>query len=410
MNRLAFITVIWFAIDFYFLQSILTVTADLSSLVQDCIVGAYWLADILIVLSILYGALSPRIDFSTSQKVKWLTGLVILSIVPKLFSLPVLLIEDLTRIIRMLVYWLHHAPQPVPRNKQVSEVAIVLAVIPFAAIIYGMARGKYRYQVHRVTLPFTDLPEAFNGFTITHLSDIHSGSLINKNRVAQGIALANQQQSDIVVFTGDLVNNTASEMLPWIDTFAALQAPAGKYSILGNHDYGDYLRWNSPIEKSENLEKLKNIHSQIGFRLLLNEHITLEKNGQSITLAGVENWGKGGFVKHGDLKKAMTGVAGDAFTVLLSHDPSHWEHQVIQWPKLIHLTLSGHTHGMQFGIELFGFKWSPIKYMYKQWAGTYTNNNHVLYVNRGFGFLGFPGRVGIHPEITVVTLKKIIAQ
>lgn len=406
MNRLVSITVIWFAIDFYFLQVILTATAGLGSLTQQCIVAVYWLADAAIVLSILYGALSPRIDFSASQKVKWLVGLVILSIVPKLLALPVLLVEDITRIIRALVNWLHHAPEAVPRNKEVSEVAIGLAVIPFFAIIYGMWRGKYRYQVHNITLSFNDLPEAFNGFTITHLSDIHSGSLVNTKRVAQGIALANKQQSDIIVFTGDLVNNKSSEMLPWISTFAALQASGGKYSVLGNHDYGDYIRWNTPGEKAANLEQLKQIHQQMGFRLLMNEHITLEKNGQTLTVAGVENWGKGGFVKHGDLRKAMNGVAGDAFTVLLSHDPSHWQHEVITWPQPIQLTLSGHTHGMQFGIEIFGFKWSPIKYMYKQWAGAYHNKEQVLYVNRGFGFLGFPGRVGIHPEITVITLRK----
>lgn len=406
MNRLVSITVIWFAIDFYFLQAILTATAGFGSLTQQCIVAAYWLADAAIVLSILYGALSPRIDFSASQKVKWLVGLVILSIVPKLLALPVLLVEDITRIIRALVNWLHHAPQAVPRNKEVSEVAIGLAVIPFFAIIYGMWRGKYRYQVHNITLSFNDLPEAFNGFTITHLSDIHSGSLVNTKRVAQGIALANKQQSNIIVFTGDLVNNKSSEMMPWISTFAALQASGGKYSVLGNHDYGDYIRWNTPGEKAANLEQLKQIHQQMGFRLLMNEHITLEKNGQTLTVAGVENWGKGGFVKHGDLRKAMNGVAGDAFTVLLSHDPSHWQHEVITWPQPIQLTLSGHTHGMQFGIEIFGFKWSPIKYMYKQWAGAYHNKEQVLYVNRGFGFLGFPGRVGIHPEITVITLRK----
>lgn len=406
MNRLVSITVILFAIDFYFLQAILTATAGLGGVTQQCITAAYWLADAAIVLSILYGALSPRIDFSASQKVKWLVGLVILSIVPKLLALPVLLVEDITRTIRVLINWLHHAPEAVPRNKEVSEVAIGLAVIPFFAIIYGMWRGKYRYQVHSITLPFKDLPEAFNGFTITHLSDIHSGSLINAKRVAQGVALANKQQSDIIVFTGDLVNNRASEMQPWISTFEALQAGGGKFSVLGNHDYGDYIRWNSATEKADNLEQLKQVHAQMGFRLLMNEHITLERNGQSLTVAGVENWGKGGFVKHGDLKKAMTGVPVDAFTVLLSHDPSHWQHEVVKWPKLIQLTLSGHTHGMQFGIEIFGFKWSPIKYMYKQWAGPYHHEQQVLYVNRGFGFLGFPGRVGIHPEITVITLRK----
>lgn len=406
INRLVLITVIWFAIDFYFLQAILTVSAGFGPLTREGIVCAYWLLDFLIVACILYGALSPRIEFSASKKVKWLMGLVILSIVPKLLALPVLLVEDLTRVVSVFTYWLHDSPAHIPRSKAVSELAIAVAVIPFFAIIYGMWQGKYRYQVHNITLQYPDLPEAFNGFTLTHLSDIHSGSLINASKVLKGIELTNAQQSDIILFTGDLVNNKADEMLPWISTFSQLSAPMGKYSVLGNHDYGDYIPWPDASEKAANLEHLKQIQAQMGFRLLMNEHITLEKNGQTITLAGVENWGKGGFAKHGDLKKAMAGVPDDAFTILMSHDPSHWQLEVQKYPKLIQLTLSGHTHGMQFGIELFGFKWSPIRYMYKQWAGAYYENGHVLYVNRGFGFLGFPGRVGIHPEITVIKLER----
>ncbi|BAV06541.1 hypothetical protein SAMN05421788_107206 [Filimonas lacunae] len=406
INRLVIITVIWFAIDFYFLQSLVTISANWSLPARESVICGFWLADFIIVALILYGALSPRIDFSASPKVKWLVGLVILSIVPKLLALPVLLVEDITRIISIMISWVHDAPVAIPRNKQVSELAVIVAVIPFTAIIYGMWHGKYRYQVHKIILEFDNLPEAFEGFSLTHLSDIHSGSLINAAKVLKGIELTNAQQSDLIVFTGDIVNNKASEMVPWISTFSRLSAPMGKFSVLGNHDYGDYIQWPDAAAKAANLAQLKQIHEQIGFRLLLNEHITLQKNGQSITVAGVENWGKGGFAKHGDLKRAMAGVPEDAFTILLSHDPSHWEIEVMKYPKLINLTLSGHTHGMQFGIELFGFKWSPIKYMYKQWAGAYHRDKHTLYVNRGFGFLGFPGRVGIHPEITVITLQK----
>jgi predicted MPP superfamily phosphohydrolase len=217
--------------------------------------------------------------------------------------------------------------------------------------------------------------------------------------------MVNKQHSDVILFTGDLVNNQASEMDRWIPVFSQLKAPSGKFSVLGNHDYGDYMKWESEDLKSANLKRLKQVHHEIGFRLLLDEAVKVEKNSQSITLVGVENWGKGGFHKYGDLKKATANVADDAFKVLLSHDPSHWDAVTHDHHQHIHLTLSGHTHGAQFGFEFFGFKWSPIKYIYKQWAGLYKQNGKYLYVNRGFGFLGLKGRVGIWPEITVITLK-----
>ena len=287
-----------------------------------------------------------------------------------------------------------------------SMLALGVAAVPFTGIIYGVAKGRYQYTVRRIKLAFPDLPDAFNGFTITQLSDIHSGSFDNKAAVAYGVDLANRQHSDLFVFTGDLVNNEAAEMDPWIDTFSNLKAPMGQFSILGNHDYGDYIQWPDARTKAENLESLKAVHKKIGFRLLLNERITLEKDGQRINLIGVENWGKGGFAKYGDLQKAAAGLQKDSFNILLSHDPSHWEAEVLPHPEKIHLTLSGHTHGMQFGVELPGFRWSPIKYVYPQWAGVYERAGRYLYVNRGFGFLGFPGRVGILPEITVITLVK----
>ena len=217
--------------------------------------------------------------------------------------------------------------------------------------------------------------------------------------------MVNAQKSDLILFTGDLVNNEASEMDRWIPTFARLKAAFGKYSVLGNHDYGDYKKWEKEGDKYANLGRLKKVHTEIGFKLLLNEATTIKKDGQSISLIGVENWGKGGFHKYGDLKKATANVPGNAFKVLMSHDPSHWDAVTLDHDQHIHLTLSGHTHGAQFGIELFGFKWSPIKYVYQQWAGLYKKAGRYLYVNRGFGFLGLKGRVGIWPEITVITLR-----
>lgn len=269
-----------------------------------------------------------------------------------------------------------------------------------------MVKGKYKYQVHRVTIAFKNLPEAFNNFTITQVSDIHSGSLDDAREVLRGVELANAQNSDIFFFTGDLVNSIADEMLPWMETFAKFHAPYGKFSILGNHDYGDYVHWESKEAKIKNLDRLKEIHKEIGFKLLLNENAIIEKDCQKISLIGVENWGKRGFTKYGKLNKALNGVDNKDFKILLSHDPSHWDAEIINNEKHIQLTLSGHTHGMQFGVEVPGFKWSPVQYLYPEWAGLYEKQGKYIYVNRGFGFIGYPGRVGIYPEITVIKLVK----
>ena len=286
-----------------------------------------------------------------------------------------------------------------------SVVALAFTLLLFLFFIHGMIWGKYAYRVIKQTLYFDDLPLAFDGFTLTQISDVHSGSFTNAKAVQKGIDLINAQNADLFVFTGDLVNNKADEIVPWMAHFSQIKANYGQFSILGNHDYGDYTSWNSDFEKSENLQNLKNHHQQMGFRLLLDEHITLEKNGEKMVLAGVENWGKG-FGERGDLKKALAKTEIQDFKILLSHDPSHWDEQVKNHPSKIHLTLSGHTHGMQFGMEAFGIKWSPVKYRYPHWAGLKEEFNRFLYVNRGFGFLGFSGRVGIWPEITVIELRK----
>jgi len=292
------------------------------------------------------------------------------------------------------------------RREFVSKVALGMAAIPFFSVIYGMARGKYNYQVINHTLYFDDLPAAFDGFKITHISDIHSGSFDDPSKIEHGISLINQQQSDVILFTGDIVNNTAEEMDPWIPYFKKLEAKEGKYSVLGNHDYGEYARWKSDDEKVLNFEAIKNIHPKIGFNLLLNDSVYLERQSDKIALVGVENWGTR-FKKAGDLKLAASKISKEDFKILMSHDPSHWNAEVKNDENNYHLTLSGHTHGMQFGIEIPGIKWSPVQYIYEQWAGIYSNLNRYINVNRGFGFLAFPGRVGIWPEITVITLKKL---
>lgn len=293
------------------------------------------------------------------------------------------------------------------RRKFISTVALSLAAIPFASLLYGMYKGKYRFRVLDYVLHFEDLPEAFDGYKITQISDIHSGSFDNRQKIEYGINLINQQNSDVIMFTGDMVNNKASEMLPWKDLFGSLKAKDGVFSVLGNHDYGDYVSWETSEEKVQNLEELKHLQKDMGYDLLLNESRFIERNGERIAVVGVENWGKGGFKKAGDLKKASENVAAEDFKILMSHDPSHWEAEVVNDKNHYHLTLSGHTHGMQFGIEIPGWvKWSPVKWRYKHWAGIYEELGQYINVNRGFGYLGYPGRVGIWPEVTVITLKK----
>jgi predicted MPP superfamily phosphohydrolase len=293
------------------------------------------------------------------------------------------------------------------RRRFVSTLALTVAAVPFSSLLFGMVRGKYNYQVLDYTLEFDDLPDAFDGYTITQISDVHSGSFDNREKIEYGIDLINKQQSDLIVFTGDLVNDAAEEMHPWKDLFARLEARDGVYSVLGNHDYGDYKRWPSAEAKEQNMQDLKAIQAEMGWNLLLNEHRFLEREGQRIALVGVENWGAGGFKKAGDLNKASKGLSRNDFKVLLSHDPSHWSQEVLQDDRHFHLTLSGHTHGMQFGIEIPGLiKWSPVKYRYDQWAGLYEDVGRFINVNRGFGFIGYPGRVGIWPEVTVIRLKK----
>ncbi|NRD24304.1 metallophosphoesterase [Winogradskyella litoriviva] len=293
------------------------------------------------------------------------------------------------------------------RRKFVSQIALGLAAIPFSSLLYGMYRGKYNFRVLNYTLHFEDLPDAFDGYKLTQISDIHSGSFDNKEKVEYAIDLINKQKSDILLFTGDMVNNKASEMIPWKDTFGRLKAKDGKFSVLGNHDYGDYVDWDTAEAKHQNLEDLKQIQKEIGFDLLLNESRYIKKGNERLALIGVENWGTAGFKQAGDLEKAKSQVRAEDFKILLSHDPSHWEAKVLKDPYHFHLTLSGHTHGMQFGIEIPGWiKWSPSKWRYKQWAGIYTKLGQHINVNRGFGYLGYPGRVGIWPEITVIELKK----
>ncbi len=342
------------------------------------------------------------------------SGLLLLTLVPKLILVLFMFGEDIIRVcVAGYTYITNtffegNATEYLPdRRKFISQIALGIAAIPFAGLLHGIFKGKYNFKVIRHILHFDDLPAAFDGFRITQISDIHSGSFDDAAKIEYAVDLINEQEADLLLFTGDIVNTVAEEMDNWIDTFKRIKTPEhGKFSILGNHDYGEYVTWNSEEEKEANFQAIKDVHTKIDFNLLLNDSVFVEKEGDRIAVVGVENWGHN-FKKAGDLTKASEKVAKEDFKILLSHDPSHWEYEVKKHTDHYHLTLSGHTHGFQFGIEIPGFvKWSPVQYVYKQWAGMYNEMGRYLNVNRGFGFHAFPGRVGIWPEITVIELRK----
>ena len=374
------------------------------------ILYGYVFFTVIIVGNLLFYTLILERNTTNEPRLMYAIGFFLSLLIFQLLVSVILLAEDVFRIPQALFSFLKRVPEQtqfIPsRRKIISQIALGLASIPFASLLYGMYRGKYNYKVLSYKLEFEDLPDAFDGFKITQISDIHSGSFDNQTKVQYGVDLVNQQKSDLVLFTGDLVNNRADEIKPWIKIFNKIKAEFGVFSILGNHDYGDYMRWESPAAKRKNMEDLYNSHNEMGWDLLLNESRFIEKDGERLAIIGVENWGSG-FKKAGDLNKALNKVSKKDFKILMTHDPSHWEAQVIPHPFKIHLTLSGHTHGMQFGIEIPGvIKWSPAKWRYKQWAGVYGENKQYLNVNRGFGYLAYPGRVGMWPEVSVITLSK----
>ncbi|WP_298237610.1 metallophosphoesterase [uncultured Algibacter sp.] len=396
---------IFVIIDIYVFQAFRTISKNIWLTV------AYWFLTVLVLGNFIYQFYGlNRSDFGNSQAFAF--GFLIAFLVPKIIVLAVMFSEDIFRVPQAIFRYftegsnadLKYLPS---RRSFISKIALGIAAIPFGAILYGMYKGKYNFKVLKYTLNFEDLPEAFDGYKITQISDVHSGSFDNVEKVKYAIDLINEQESDVILFTGDMVNNKAEEMIPYSKIFSKLKAKDGLFSVLGNHDYGDYVKWDSVEAKKQNLEDLKSIQREIGFDLLLNESRYIEKKGEKIALIGVENWGVRGFKQAGDLKKAVQNIGVKDFKILMSHDPSHWENQVIHDEYHYHLTLSGHTHGMQFGIEIPGwFKWSPVKWRYKYWAGIYKELGQYINVNRGFGYLGFPGRVGIWPEITVIELKK----
>lgn len=433
--RIVFTVLFILAFDLYAYQAVRTLSSDLSLPFKRLVRAGFWTVGIIFyILALLamggYFVHAPRSLFV------FITGLFFSMFMAKILMIIPLLAEDLYRLLRAgyelirLIAGKTESPEVkgilVSRKNFLSGISAGLGALAFSGLGYGIVRGAHHYKIHRARIALPKLPEGFRGLKIGHLSDIHAGSFWDKRAVEKGIDMLMREKPDIIFFTGDLVNSLADEMTDdYIRLFSKLKAPLGVYSILGNHDYGDYHQWPdrktgsgngnhaqkdrshmSPMQLA-NLEKLTDIHRKMGWDLLLNENRVLEKDGSRIALIGVENYGaRGRFARYGKLDEAVKGVEEFPVKLLLSHDPSHWDAEVRKKFRDIDVTFSGHTHGAQFGIETAGFRWSPVQFMYKQWAGLYRDQNQFLYVNRGFGYLGYPGRLGIRPEIGLIMLDK----
>jgi hypothetical protein len=397
-------------LDLYFFQALKTITQNINGKARLFIFISYWTVSVsaIVVLLIL-----PYLHFEQQNKLfrNTLFACIAGLFFAKLIASTIFLVDDVRRGIQWVagkIFFSNtegealQAGEKISRSLFLSWTGILMGGGLFGSLLYGFG-NKYRYQLRRIRLVFEKLPASFKGVKIVHISDIHSGSFTDKDAVRRGVEIVMNENPDLVLFTGDLVNNRADEMDDYMDVFSKIKAPMGVFSILGNHDYGDYTSWNSEEEKKANLKRLKQIHAEMGWRLLLDENAVLEKNGEAIALIGVQNIsGKARFKSYGNMTRAYRGVDPSHFKILMSHDPSHWDAEVRKFYTDIDLMLSGHTHGMQFGVEIPGFKWSPVQYVYKQWAGHYKEGVQQLYVNRGFGFIGYPGRVGILPEISVI--------
>jgi predicted MPP superfamily phosphohydrolase len=396
--------------DLYIFQALKTISQGASAKGKSILFTSYWAVSIL-VISVF--ALLPFLGNPEYRRIRTYVFATVLGLFfAKLLACVFFLLDD----IRRLVQWGSGklffpntegdtiSEDGITRSLFLSWLGLGFGGALFSTLIYGYS-NKYNYKVRKVRLAFDNLPPAFKGLKIVQLSDIHSGSLANHQAVAHGIDRVLAERPDLILFTGDLVNDVSTEVDPYLEIFGRLKAPMGVFSTLGNHDYGDYIWWETPEKKKANLLRLQQLQADMGWRLLMNEHVVLERDGQQIALIGIENWSaKARFPKHGRLDEAYAGTEKYPFKILMSHDPSHWDAQVRPHYPDIDLALAGHTHGMQFGVEIPGLKWSPVQYVYKEWAGLYEEGRQKLYVNRGFGFIGYPGRVGILPEITVIEL------
>ena len=399
-------------LDTYVFQAIKVVSQTASPRTRLIIYSIYWTVSILAIIGFLIFVLTGP-EFLPKKVRTYLFATVVGLFLGKLIAVVFFLIDDFRRLLQWITGKLFFsntegeqlAEDGISRSAFLSWLGLAAGGSLFGTLVYGFA-NKYNYELRKVKLSFDNLPVSFKGLKIIHISDIHSGSFTNKGAVKRGVKMIMDAQPDLILFSGDLVNDRASEMEEYMDVFGQLKAPMGVYSTFGNHDYGDYTHWPfNGISKQQNLINLAKVHADLGWRLLMNEHVVLEKDGAQIALLGIENWSnKARFPKHGRMDLAYPGSEKYPFKILMSHDPSHWNAQVrTQYPD-VDLTLSGHTHGMQFGIEIPGFHWSPVQYVYREWAGLYEEGKQKLYVNRGFGFIGYPGRVGILPEITLIEL------
>lgn len=407
---------IFAVLEYYSFVALNVAMRNYNSLFRYTIFGVYILITLLVWFSLFTFRSWTNADFNPSLRIL-IISFVMGFLAAKVLVATFMLLDDLRRLITWCIRHLSgffpqtpkepvEIPNGISRSTFIARMAILAGGLLFSGFIYG-PKNRYRYIIKRHRIKLDNLPEAFRGLKIVQISDIHSGSFDNHEAVAHGVDLIGKEKADLILFTGDLVNNIASEIEPYKDIFGKLTAPLGVYSTLGNHDYGDYVEWPSPTAKVENLERLKQHHADMGWKLMMNEHVVFEKEGQKIALLGVENWSNmARFPKHGDLAKAYAGLAEQNVPVkiLMSHDPTHWDAQIRPQHNDIDLTLSGHTHGMQFGLRLSWMKWSPVQYVYKQWAGLYQEGKQYLNVNVGYGFLGYPGRLGILPEISVIEL------
>lgn len=394
------VTGILFALEFYVYQAFKTVTNN------NYLRIAYWVVTILVYLFFLYEVFNFKRTDRDHHRVQLVASVFLIFLLPKLFIILFLLIDDFGRGINYILQSFGSTETHVPdRRKFLSIIGLGSAAVLSGLFLDGIIFGKYRHTVRKVKLKISGLPNSFKGYKIIQISDVHSGSFFHPEKLQKAIDLINEEQPDLVLFTGDMVNNYATEFEPFVPLFKTIKSKDGKFSILGNHDYGDYGEWTSAAEKSQNIPDLIALQKLAGFEMLRNEHRIIEKNGEKLYIVGVENWGEKPFPQYGDLDKATIGIPAEAAKILMSHDPTHFDAVVKNHPSNVQVTLSGHTHGMQFGLDLKNVRWSPVQYRYKKWADLYESSGKFLYVNRGFGVIGYPGRVGIDPEITLLELS-----